>query len=212
MTAKTTVNYLGCKLDSVMSGEEMATQVLEKVHKKTKFLARKSKYLDISTLKTLAVALVQSNFDYACTSWYSNISKRLKNRLQTAQNKLIRVVLKLPPRTHLDSQHFKSLGWLTVEDRVTMLKLRLVHGIFLDSAPSYFRGYFKRVSDSHNHRTRASDANVNVFRFRTVVGKSTFAYTGAIAWNSLPASLKSIVSKNLFKVAVKKWLMANQEG
>ncbi len=156
-----------------MSGEEMALEVLKKVHCKTKFLARKYKFLDVDTLKMLAVALVQCNFDYARTSWYSNISKRSSNRLQTAQNKLIRVVLKLHPRTYLMAQHFKPLGWLTVEHRVKMLKLWLVHGIYFDSAPNYFRGYFSRVSDRHNHRTRADphivwDAFKCAFRGQTI--------------------------------------------
>ncbi len=48
------------------------------------------------------------------------------------------------------------------------LKLRLVHGVNINSALNYFKGFFKRVSDSHNHRTRASDYNVNIFRFRTL--------------------------------------------
>ena len=190
----------------------MAVHVLENVHKKIKFLARKSRYLDSPTLKTLALALVQNNFDYACTSWYSSISKHLSNRLQTAQNKLIRVVLKLTPRTHLDAHHFNSLGWLRVENRVTMLKLGMVHDIYWDISPNYFRGYFTRVSDSHNHRTRASDHNINLLRFRTLMGKCTLAYTGAVAWNSLPAPIKSMDSKNRFKSAVRKWLMANQSA
>ena len=109
----------------------------------------------MATLKRLDVALVQSNFYYACTSWYGTISKKLRNRLQTAQ-KLTRVVLKLHPRTHLDSQHFKALGWLRVEDRVGMMRLRLVHNIITDSAPDYFRDYFTKVRDSHDHWTRDS--------------------------------------------------------
>ncbi len=58
----------------MLSGEDMALQVLKKLHVKTKFLARESKFLDVGTLKMLAVALVQSNFYYMFTSWYSNIS------------------------------------------------------------------------------------------------------------------------------------------
>ena len=26
-------------------------------------------------------------FDYACTAWYPNLNKKLKNRIQTTQNK-----------------------------------------------------------------------------------------------------------------------------
>ncbi len=56
-----------------------------------------------------------------------------------------------------------------------------------------------------------SDCNVNIFRFRTIVGKSTFEYTGAVAWNSLPGSIKVVDSKNQFQVAVKEWLLSNAD-
>ena len=191
----------------------MDQQVLGQVHKKTKFLARKSKYLDVPTLKLLANALIQNNFDHACSCWYSSLSKALKDKLQTAQNKLIRVVLKLPPRKSLYASHFKALGWLKVEDRVAMFKIRMVHGVFYDSVPSYFRGYFTRVSDAHTYRTRASDTDVTLYKYKLdTVGKNTFAYTGASLWNKLPAPLKMIESTNQFKVALKKWFLDNLEG
>ncbi len=86
-----------------------------------------------------------------------------------------------------------------------------MYGIYFDSAPKYFRGYFSRVSDTHDQRTRASDHSVNTLRFRTLVGKNTFAYSGTVAWNNLQASLKSICSVNHFKVALKKWLLSGLE-
>ena len=80
----------------------MASTIIEKVSYNTKFLTRKSKYLDNETMKLLASALVHCHLDYACASWYSNLTKKIKDKLQVCQNKLIRTVLKLPPRTNLD--------------------------------------------------------------------------------------------------------------
>ena len=34
---------------------------------------------------------MQPHFDYACSAWYPNLSKKLKNRIQTLQNKCIRL-------------------------------------------------------------------------------------------------------------------------
>lgn len=94
----------------------MAQRVILKVSQRTKFLARISSLLDSSTLKTLANALVQCHLDYACTSWYTGTTNGLKDKLQICQNKLIRVVLKLHPRTHFIPDHFSSLEWLRVEE------------------------------------------------------------------------------------------------
>ena len=79
-------------------------------------------FLAAALVQSVAAALVQCHFDYACSSWYSGLTKKTKNKLQVCQNKLIRTVLKLPPRTHLDYSHFKLLNWLPVDKRVTQLK------------------------------------------------------------------------------------------
>jgi len=43
----------------------------------------------------LANALIQPHFDYASTLWYSSTPKRIKVQLQTAKNKLARLILDL---------------------------------------------------------------------------------------------------------------------
>ena len=65
LAAKESVNYLGCVLDSHMSGVGQAEKVLTKVNQRTRFLARTSKFLDRKAMVTLAGALVQAYFDYA---------------------------------------------------------------------------------------------------------------------------------------------------
>lgn len=70
---KDTVKNLGCTFDKHLSGEIMAMKALTKICQKTKFLARKSGLLDISTLKMLSGALVQCHCDYAATFWFNNI-------------------------------------------------------------------------------------------------------------------------------------------
>ena len=101
ITDRQAITYLGCILDNKLSGENMALKVIAKVNQKVKFLARVSTQVDQRALKILASALVQCHFDYACTSWYSSIPKVLKTKLQTSQNKMIRLILRLHPRTHL---------------------------------------------------------------------------------------------------------------
>ena len=89
------VNYLGCMLDESMSGETMALRVIEKINSRLKFLYRKNRFLDVPLRRLLCNALIQPHFDYACTAWYPNLSKKLKDKLQVTQNKCIRFCLKL---------------------------------------------------------------------------------------------------------------------
>lgn len=205
ITAREVVTYLGCILDNKLTGEFMAQRVITKVSQRTKFLARISSLLDRNTLKTLADALVQCHFDYACTSWYTGTSKGLKVKLQTCQNKLIRVVHKLHPRTHLHPDHFSSLRWLKVEERVSQLKLCLVYKIKNNLAPKYLVNYFSKVSDTHNYSTRGSSTDYRLCRFKSCMGKFSFLYSAAVLWNGLPLNLKTVSSSySNFKFLIKK--------
>ena len=64
------------------------------------------------TLKTLARALIQPHFVNRVHVWYRDAPQSLKNKLQTAQNKLVRLLLNLPSRAHLTANHFINMGWL----------------------------------------------------------------------------------------------------
>ena len=93
------VTYLGCILDETLSGESMAIHVINKVNSRLRFLYRQNKFLSIPLRRLLCNAMIQPFFDYACNAWYPNTSKKLKTRLQAAQNKCIRFCLKLNDRS-----------------------------------------------------------------------------------------------------------------
>ncbi len=71
---------------------------------------------DSQTMKSLAIALLQSHCDYASTVWYTSSPKNMKTKIQTFQSKLMRVVLDLPPCTHTGPSQFTELEWLSAEN------------------------------------------------------------------------------------------------
>ena len=71
--------YLGCILEETMSGEPMTNKLITNVNARLKFLHWKNKYLR----RLLCNALIQPHFDYACSVWFPNLSKKLKNRIQS---------------------------------------------------------------------------------------------------------------------------------
>ena len=189
----------------------MAQNVLQKVYSRTKFLFRKRKYLDTNTLKLLISALIQCHYDYACSSWFFGLSKKTRSKLQTSQNRLIRLVLGLDSRTHLSYQHFKEVNWLPVRDRVTQLGLTHMFNISNNLAPAYLSGDFNRVASGHGHSTRMSHLSFQLPRFRCEVGKCSFKYNGAKSWNDLPDHIKSTTVKQSFKHQVKLYLYSNMQ-
>ena len=87
------VEYLGCLFDENMSGEAKPRMVLEKVNRKNKFLYRQSRCLSYPLKRMLSNTLIESHYDFACCSWYPNLSMSLKTKLQTTQNSCIRYCL-----------------------------------------------------------------------------------------------------------------------
>ena len=51
------------------------------------FLYWKNKYLTPNLHCIPCNMLIQSHFDYTCSPWYRNFSKKLKTKIQTLQNR-----------------------------------------------------------------------------------------------------------------------------
>ena len=93
-----------------MSGESMAHKVISKVNARLTFLHRKNKYLTSNLHSLICNALIQPHFDYACSAWYPNLSKKLKNRIQTSQSKCIRFCLQLDKMSHISQKEFETIN------------------------------------------------------------------------------------------------------
>ena len=113
-----TVEYLGCQLDSKLSGEELVSIALRQIYAKLKFLCRESIYLIPIFGRLLCNALIQTHFDCGCSSWFPVLKKNLKTKLQKAQNRFIRFCLNLPPRSLIDSSHFREIKLRQTRDRI----------------------------------------------------------------------------------------------
>ena len=84
------VKYSGCLLEETMFREAMTLNFINKISNKLKFLYRKNSFLTSAPRRLLCNVLTQPHFNYACSAWYSSLTKKLKHRIQTSQNKCIR--------------------------------------------------------------------------------------------------------------------------
>ena len=95
------VKYLGLQIDDNLSGEAAVNNVLKKSNSRLKFLYRYSNMLKFPARKILCSALIQCHFDYSCSSWFPGINKGLRDKMQVAQNRIIRFILNLNNRAHI---------------------------------------------------------------------------------------------------------------
>ena len=84
------INYLGGQLDEAMSGEAMTLNVINKIKIKLNFFHCMNCFLTSALRRLLCKASIQPHFDYSCCIWYPNLTKKLKHRIQTTQNKCVR--------------------------------------------------------------------------------------------------------------------------
>ena len=113
-----TAEYLGCQLDSKLSGEALVSNIFRKINAKLKFLFRESIYLIPALRKLLGTALIQGHFDCGCSSWFPLSHKKFKIKLQKTQNRYICFCLNLPPRSPIDPSFFGKIKLHPARDRV----------------------------------------------------------------------------------------------
>ena len=106
------VTYRGCILEKIMSGESMANKVIRKVNARLKLLHRKNNYLIPNLRHLYCNVLIQPHFDYVCSAWYPNLSKKLKNKIQNSQNKWIRFC------QQLDKMYLSHLSVTYISKRI----------------------------------------------------------------------------------------------
>ena len=189
------VTYLGCILEETMSGESMAHKVISKVSVRLKFLHRKNKYLTPNLRRLLCNALIQPHFDYACSAWYPNLSKKLKNRIQTSQNKCIRFCLQLDKMSHISQKEFEAINWLPFKERYHQCVNSIAFKYFDNQCPHYLNEVFMKAPESSSSLRNSYQKLQQPFR-KTNTGQNALSFTCPALWNKVPEEIKRITNLN----------------
>ena len=191
------VTYLGCILEETMSGESMAHKVISKVNVRLKFLHRKNKYLTPSLRRLLCNALKR-----LCIP-YPNLSKKLKNRIQTSQNKCIRFCLQLDKMSHISQKEFEAINWLPFKERYNQCANSIVFKYFDNQCPHYLNEVFMKAPESSSSLRNSYQKLQQPFR-KTNTGQNALSFISPALWNKVPEEIKRITNLNVFKHNLKK--------
>ena len=79
---------------AVRSTHAIASNVLSEMPCKHTFLYRNSRKFNIKQQRLVVSSLIQCNFDYTGSAWYSRLSHKIKCRMQRSDNKIVCVLVK----------------------------------------------------------------------------------------------------------------------
>ena len=126
----------------------MPNKVVSKVNVRLKSLHWKNKYLTPNLHRLLCNVLIQPHFDYACSAWYPNLFKKLKNRTQTLQSKCICFCLQLDTMSHISQKEFKTTNWLPIKERYNQCANSIAFKYFDNQYPYHLNEVFMKAPES----------------------------------------------------------------
>ena len=122
---------------------------------------------------------------------------------------MVRFILNLGPRDHVDQQQRFTLNYLRVENRVKFLKFCHVNKICNNTCAKYMHEHFCKVSNVHRYNTRGSaNNNYQVPKIKSHAD-SSFYFSTIKEWNHLPKHLKHASNIAGFKSAIHGYLSNN---
>ena len=141
-------------------------------------------------------SFVKSHLLYGIFS-RGNDCKSAIQLLQILQNKILRLLFKIEPQSHVSNNNlYYSSKLLKIED---LYKLEIAKFMYLyedNKLPPLFGDYFLPLKKIHCHNTRSSSSNKYLLPFfSTNKAQTIINYTGIKIWNKIPDSLKNLSYK-----------------
>ena len=195
------VKYLGVILDEHLNWNEHISDVCNKLKRYFKTFYCIRRYIKIEQIKTIYYALIYSRINYGITV-YGSANKTKLARIQTLQNKLLKVLLAKRYRYSTNHLH-NELNILKVSDISKVDTLTFVHNYFNNKLPKVFNNYYNVFSNIHNINTRESDKHILISRHNSNFGHSTMKIRGAKLWNTTDTIIKSTKNAKNFRKQLK---------
>ena len=184
-------------MDSSLKWDKRISYVRQKCNNILSFLGRVCKSLPTHLRKQLYQSLVLPHLDYCSVVW-AECSRTVKKKLEGIQKRGMRWILQEKWDCPSDTMR-KKLGWSSLANRRSILRLMTVKRCLSGRCPHYLKGLFVKKKDLGRRFTRQSE-NLHLPHHQTNWLGQSFQYQGGADWNRLPLSIRDdSASREIFK-------------
>ena len=188
------IKYIGVIIDVSLNWKDHVQYVMQNCVKYFGTFNSIKHYISKKLARQLYFAFVSSRIKYGIEV-YGSCSNNLLSKLQTLQNKLLKLLLRLPFRHSTNKLH-QDLGILKVNDMYNYALLNFTYQCIAKACPPVLTNYFSVRDIEPSLRQHEY---LNIHRYRTTFGASCVRNRAARLWNDLSHDVVSISDFNLFK-------------
>ena len=190
--------YLGVTLDSRLTFSDHIETIRKKSTPKIRTLCRISYYVSKKTILYLYKSLLLSQIEYGDII-YDSMSEKDSQYLQRLQNKCLKSILHLDPRTPTDELH-KTAGIKQLKERrFEHVCLQVYKGVNAQSTPTV-NELFATMSEEGSRTTRATArGDLVIPHSRLEIHRKSLKSRGPQYFNQLPMQTRQATTVSVFK-------------
>ena len=197
-----TVNYLGLVIDENLYWNAHVDFVCASLVKYFGIFNHIKSFITSCIARQLYFAFINSRISYGIEV-YGHCADEYLSKLQTLQNKLLKLMLKLDRRTSTNQLH-RNLSLLKVADIHTVSVLCFVNNCRAARCPETFCNYYQVRQTERELRNKD---HLDVPWARTDMGLSSCNIKGARLWNENFPAVNPYLYKKCFKTRVTKYFI-----
>ena len=126
--------------------------------------------------------------------------------LQTLQNRMIRTILGINVKRHVNMQHLRNkMKMFSINQMCIYHTLLEAHNVVKNNSSEKIQRKWAKTNQKYDFRS-SNDLKVPK---KPKVNCTGFAYSGSKLFNSLPSNIKDTMDSVRFKTLIKKWIWEN---
>ena len=184
---------LGVIIDNELKWQTQINAITTKFSRSLFLLNQLKPYIDTNARKMFFHAHCLCHINYASVIWDSAASTHFK-RLHSLFKRAIKIILPDPSLTTFEKQ--SKLNILPLQKMLQYNKCLLVYKVQNELAPEYLSQFLMSATN------RYDSENYILPRTRIDLFKTSFAFSGASLWNTLPSYARTCSSFKIFKHAL----------